>query len=204
MISFQYPVSEGVLADLQRALQAPRLGPTTSGLPGAGWTREVSQATQTSVKIQQFCVLCFSLFFDQRSSSILEGEVVRVVFSLFMMKHTRETSFLVSLPTLEALPVPHAAFREGDVASSERVQGRWTPGAGWRTGWPSGCRAPAGRSWVGSRVRGGPCGCGERGAGCGAGSGRRHSKGFPDPPAPALKGWQCRPLSRVAEGMVDW
>lgn len=46
---------------------------------------------------------------------MLEGEVVRVVFSLLMMKHTRETSFLVSDPTLEALPVPGAAFREGSL-----------------------------------------------------------------------------------------
>ena len=51
--------------------------------------------------------------FDQGLSSILEGEVIRVVFSIFMMKHTRETSFLVSNPTLEASPVPDAAFREG-------------------------------------------------------------------------------------------
>lgn len=62
-----------------------------------------------------FFLLCFCLLacFDPCSSSILEGEVVRDVFSLLMMKHTRETSFLVSDPTLEALPVPGAAFREG-------------------------------------------------------------------------------------------
>lgn len=61
---------------------------------------------------------------------ILEGEVVRVVFSLFMMKHTRETSFLVSNPTLGALPVPDDAFREGTWTAVP-----WTLGHGtWEYG----------------------------------------------------------------------
>lgn len=42
-----------------------------------------------------------------------------------MMKHTRETSFLVSNPTLEVLPVPDEAFREGTLTAVP-----WTVGHG--------------------------------------------------------------------------
>lgn len=45
-------------------------------------------------------------FFFVSCLVVLEGEVVWVVFSLFMMKHTWETSLLVSSLALGALPAP--------------------------------------------------------------------------------------------------
>lgn len=45
-------------------------------------------------------------FFFVSCLVVLEGEVVWVVFSLFMMKHTWETSLLVSSLALGTLPAP--------------------------------------------------------------------------------------------------
>lgn len=79
-----------------------------------------------------------------------------------MMKHTWETSFSVSNPTLEALPVPNVAFREGTLPALSRCkEGRLCDichGAGIRV--VCGPEDP-GLPWMGSRVGKASCPCGE-------------------------------------------